>query len=312
MKTKYIVIISILVILFSGCVQPEPEPEIRPVYSTPNPIIVTPTPIPELKYNNYLYQDAIKYVYLDSKKEDYDLIEKVIDCGDGCINWNDITEENLRVWYEKGNPTAIISKIVIINQRDGYLNFEILASGTYNGRDYMMSEHITMKAGNYEPIPVSTPTPTLKPTPESTQNSNTREVWDFVKYAQENWVYELDQPGEVVQEPGESYKRLSGDCDDFAVMIAYYIQEVYGYDTKIIVIDQSSWNTGLHAVTFVHVTDELAKEIADGCGTSIPTLTSEGNTYIAFDWKICPGWQWTNTNSKIQSQEWSYYSGKIV
>jgi hypothetical protein len=57
--------------------------------------------------------------------------------------------------------------------------------------------------------------------------------WDFVWYCQRNWAYESDLPGELCQDPTTSYFRMRGDCDDFAVMVAFFTQEYFGFDSEI-------------------------------------------------------------------------------
>lgn len=169
--------------------------------------------------------------------------------------------------------------------------------------------------------PASLIIPTIKPistiiyTPVPTPNSpkyNSDDVWEFIDYVQSNWVYEYDVDDEIVQTPQVSYDILTGDCDDFATMIAYYIEEVYGYDTELVEIYMS--DTGnYHLVAFVKVTDSYTDEMANSCNVNaFPYYTKkDGSIYAPIDWEVCPGWSWASEES-ITTHEWEYYMGKAV
>jgi len=50
-------------------------------------------------------------------------------------------------------------------------------------------------------------------------------LWVWIKCVREAWAPEDDYPGKLCQQPWVSRTVLKGDCDDFAVMVAYYIEE---------------------------------------------------------------------------------------
>lgn len=159
----------------------------------------------------------------------------------------------------------------------------------------------------YTPVPMSTPVHT--PIPIASKDKPFENPWDFIEYVQKNWRYEYDTSGKVVQEPEISFKLLSGDCDDFATMIAYYLQEVYGYDTVILLVQLPE---GPHVTAFVAVTEDTAQGIINNCNENIPMWEYNGIKYIAIDWQICTGWTWTNpAGTKIYSKEWSDYVGRV-
>jgi hypothetical protein len=163
------------------------------------------------------------------------------------------------------------------------------------------------------PTPVITPEIkyvyiTPNPTPVITTNNDIA-AWEFIAYVQNNWKYISDTEYKVVQTPQESYRLLSGDCDDFATMIAYYLEEIYGYDTKLIVTNN---NGELHLVAFVQTTNEFTEELAEYCGQTIPLIGDNDITYIPIDWTICPDWEWSSLDGTITTHEWEYYIGKLV
>lgn len=152
------------------------------------------------------------------------------------------------------------------------------------------------------PTPITIPITTRTTPPQ-------QDVWSFITYCQHNWDYEYDLPNEPCQNPQVSYQRLKGDCDDFAVMMAYYLQEIYGYDTFIVSIQH--WSGTPHAVCFVAASEEVAQNLANRCG-SIPILRQSGRTYIAVDWQMCPDWTWTETGGSVTTHEWSDLVGKPI
>lgn len=134
-------------------------------------------------------------------------------------------------------------------------------------------------------------------------------VWEWIEYVQGAWVYEPDRPGEGCQQPLVSDKRLRGDCEDFAVMIAYYVQEYWKHDTYVIILHCSDKPD--HCVAFLHVTETTPKRIADQCkaqyirsGGYYPYQTFKGRIYIAIDWTLCPTWNWDSCSSS-RMYEWN-------
>ena len=172
------------------------------------------------------------------------------------------------------------------------------------------------------PIPKATPAPTIVTPSQTPENSKPfKNVWDFVKYVQNNWKYVYKQKGEVVQNPQDSYRTLRGNCEDFSTMVAYYLKEVYGYDTFIVSIDiegnlcsgpdAAYGDCGLHDVAYVSVDQSIIQDITNNCGQSPPIITNnDGRTYVPIDWKICERWQWTS-NGKITEYQWNDIVGLI-
>lgn len=132
----------------------------------------------------------------------------------------------------------------------------------------------------------------------------TKGLWDFIHCAQDNWVYEEDYPGESCQRPAVSNRRWKGDCDDFAVMIAYYLQEYWGYDTYIIALDWTN-DQGGHWVAFLHASESLKESMSKKCTGYYPYRISNNRIYIAIDWDLCPDWKWINEGpSNVKEWEW--------
>jgi len=131
-------------------------------------------------------------------------------------------------------------------------------------------------------------------------------LWSFISYIGAHWVYEEDTPYEPCQDPKVSYRRMRGDCDDFAVMVAYYVQRVYEYDTYVIFTD---WvGMGGHTVAFLKATKRFEEQMADYCG-SYPYQTVGDSTYIPIDMPqnggTCPVWTWLHKGSTHTTRyEW--------
>lgn len=131
-------------------------------------------------------------------------------------------------------------------------------------------------------------------------------LWAWIKCVREAWVPERDYPGELCQQPWVSQKRLKGDCDDFAVMIAYYLQEYWEYDTFIVWINMK--DTPDHYVAFIHATESLKDSRVRQC-PQYPYITRRGRFYIPIDFSKCPGWHWLETGHAIKSEEWDDLAG---
>jgi len=132
-------------------------------------------------------------------------------------------------------------------------------------------------------------------------------LWDFIHYARRHWTYEKDHPGELCQRPEVSNKLWKGDCDDFAVMVAYYLQEYWGYDTYIIGIEWTD-EPGGHWVAFLHVSEQSVKRRTSKC-ENYPYMTQKRGGrkwfYIPIDRYYCPSWEWTREGSSSATQyEW--------
>lgn len=142
----------------------------------------------------------------------------------------------------------------------------------------------------------------------SSQGCSLYEVWSWIERVREAWIYEKDHPGERCQQPLVSSKRLRGDCDDFAVMIAYYLQVYCNYDTYII----RTYRTDIrayHWIAFWWVSKAALDSESDKCRCEYPYQTWKGRIYIPVDWKACPNWIWSGF-SRSTMYEWNQLVGK--
>jgi len=77
--------------------------------------------------------------------------------------------------------------------------------------------------------------------PEIDVTFNTvKEAWTWVSW---NVVYEQD-PQNIWQFPQTTYWRKRGDCEDMAMLFAYFLEEM-GIDAEIIIYDAGDYN---HAI----------------------------------------------------------------
>lgn len=214
----------------------------------------------------------------------------------------DIDREAGIILYKKGDCIITTMTDTDVNEESGIC----VGDDWNNFRKEIRKIKLMVETPIPTPVSISTPVPT--PVPIASTDKPFENPWDFIEYTQKNWKYEYDTHGKVVQEPEVSFKLLSGDCDDFATMIAYYLQEVYGYDTVILLVQLPK---GPHVTAFVAITENAAQGIIDNCNEYIPMWEYNGIKYIAIDWQICTGWTWTNPGAKIYSKEWSDYVGRV-
>jgi len=127
----------------------------------------------------------------------------------------------------------------------------------------------------------------------------------FLEHVRSHWIYEHDFIGEISQHPTRSYDRLMGDCDDFALMIAYYSQEYWGYDSFVQILHRTDLDAN-HWVTFVHCSSPAFDSITSQCPGEYPYLEyDDGRLYLPFDWEICPDWTWTSYGpNNARCYEW--------
>jgi hypothetical protein len=149
------------------------------------------------------------------------------------------------------------------------------------------------------------PPPYVPPPPESDP------VWDFVAACQiPAWTYEADVPGELCQDPDVSMRRMAGDCDDFAVMVACTVQEIFHVDTFIVRINIQG--TGNHLCAFVKSSTAEAARLSGNCSrpSDYPMMTLNSFMYVAADMHPCPGWIWTHWGQPISRVfEWNELVG---
>lgn len=105
----------------------------------------------------------------------------------------------------------------------------------------------------------------------------------FISDARALWQY---QTNHYVREPQTSTTWMRGDCDDFAVMLAYYLQEYFAYDTFVLALQGP---TEGHAVCFVERRSGLVN--LSSCSLA-PYITVESRDYDPVDFTMCPGWMW--------------------
>lgn len=96
-----------------------------------------------------------------------------------------------------------------------------------------------------------------------------------------------------VRSPALSERIRSGDCDDYAVMMAYYLQEYWGYDTFIVFLDMG-YGEDAHVVCFVR--DGV---VSVGYCPNYPYLILHDVNYYPVDWTPCPGWTWTSYGGSV-------------
>jgi len=95
------------------------------------------------------------------------------------------------------------------------------------------------------------------------------------------------------QSPIFSERVRSGDCDDYAIMMGYYLQEYWGYDTFIVFLDMG-YGQAVHVVCFV------VKGVTNVTYCpNYPYLIASGVNYYPVDWTPCPGWTWASYGGTV-------------
>jgi len=135
-------------------------------------------------------------------------------------------------------------------------------------------------------------------------------MWNFIHNAQEQWIYEPDRSLEPCQAPAISIRSLKGDCDDFAVMIACYLQEYWGYDTFVSLIGMVDSED--HWVAFLWVSKAVFDSVARKCSGYYPYQRVDGRLYISIDWHLCPKWRWVSPGGTVKHYEWYELVGKPI
>jgi hypothetical protein len=126
----------------------------------------------------------------------------------------------------------------------------------------------------------------------------------FVSDVRARWVY---QANVGAQYPADSFRWMSGDCDDFAIMLAYYLQEYWRYDTFVILIDIQG--RGGHACAFVTQASGVA---SGGTCLFVPIATVNGATYYPLDWTPCTDWTWSPVGQHLVTWEWNQLAGNAT
>lgn len=210
----------------------------------------------------------------------------------------DIDVDTKALLYKKGDCTILIKDYTEIGNKDAEVG-----NCTYSDWEDLKNRLPHQPKPTVVPTTIPTTVPTVVPEPAAIHTKPFDNVWDFVRYVQSNWKYVYKKKGDIVQKPEDSYELLSGDCQDFSSMIAYYLQEVYGYDTVIVRVDLPE---GPHLAAFVSTDDTVWNDC-----TSYPTVfDKKGKKYYPVDWKICPGWVWTSSGT-LTLYEWNDIAGHI-
>jgi hypothetical protein len=165
---------------------------------------------------------------------------------------------------------------------------------------------VTLLAGCYRPDP----TPPWDPYPYSFTDT-TKDLYPrssfgaqrFVSDARALWLYAENNGANY---PEDSYRLMRGDCDDFAVMVSYYLQEYFHYDTLIVILEIT--NVGGHACAFVTRSSGAASS-SEACLSAIPTVIRTEETYLPVDFYACPGWIWSPLGQSLVTWEWYQLAG---
>lgn len=146
-----------------------------------------------------------------------------------------------------------------------------------------------------DPYPYSFSDPNKQPYPRTWTGaqrfiSDARDLGEYDSYPHWNYV-----KNDYVQSPILSEQTRTGDCDDYAVMMAAYLQDYWGYDTFVVLVHfiNDPPNKG-HIVCFVEEDSGLVT-CPTGC-TTWPRifLIDNGKDYAPVDFGACPGWTWLN------------------
>jgi len=109
----------------------------------------------------------------------------------------------------------------------------------------------------------------------------------FVQDARALWVYETNAGARY---PSESAATMRGDCDDFAVMLAFYVQEYFGYDTFVVLLMALVPWLDDHGCAFVSASSGVAYDYASCSEGTYIAAYPTGAVYYPLDWTVCPDW----------------------
>lgn len=114
----------------------------------------------------------------------------------------------------------------------------------------------------------------------------------FVRFVRSEWSYEAHGPDDIYQNPKTSFTFQRGNCEDFALMVAFFAQEHWQYDSFVTILGPTITMRQPHLVAFVQVDDELSQQISDICKGIYPSCSLHDKKYIPVDFSICPEWVW--------------------
>lgn len=133
--------------------------------------------------------------------------------------------------------------------------------------------------------------------------------WDFVFYCQDNWTYESDLPGEPSQDPRVSDLLKSGDCDDFAGMIAYYAEEHWPYESTTARLYMTTVDD-YHRVAAVRAGMNTIDWYYAPCEPGRPFFRKDGATYLPISQARCVWWD-ADSIEVISFAEWDEIVGTV-
>lgn len=136
-----------------------------------------------------------------------------------------------------------------------------------------------------DPYPYSFTNPDKEPYPRTEEGAR-----QFVADSRILWRPEHNS---IVYSPIMSARWLRGDCDDFAVMVAYYLQEFWGYDTFICILRSRYYGLEDHACAFLCSYDASIDYGMLYC-PDYPYLKVGlyETPYYPVDFGECPDWSW--------------------
>jgi len=127
----------------------------------------------------------------------------------------------------------------------------------------------------------------------------------FVHDSRELWEHRHNKG---CRRPTDSYGAMWGDCDDWAVMIAGYLQEYFGYDTFIVMFRLNGVN---HACPFVASASGVVDQ--KSCVDLLASSCRRGGVdYYPIEEVVCPVWVWTNPGGPLGPiYEWADLAGNL-
>jgi len=78
----------------------------------------------------------------------------------------------------------------------------------------------------------------------------------FVRFVQSEWSYEAHGPNDICQDPETSSAFQRGNCEDFAVIVAFFAQAHWQYDSFVTILGPTTTMKQPHIVAFVQVDDQ--------------------------------------------------------
>jgi hypothetical protein len=154
------------------------------------------------------------------------------------------------------------------------------------------------------------PEPYVDPYPysftDSTKPTYPRSLFGAQRFVEDAWDLWIYRQNVGVKYPEEAYRTMRGDCDDFAVMVAGYLQAYFGYDSFIACPTVDGVG---HACAFVIASSGVVY-VSDCFLVPTITLGATGALYYPVDMARCPGWTWANPGSSVGPLfEWSDLAG---